>query len=79
MRNHVPSSTYTRFILFVGITLLTGACTSSDNTAPAPAPEKIQLTAAQVKSLDSSGQAIVQANPGNADLKSLVDSTLPVR
>jgi hypothetical protein len=41
-------------------------------------PETLQLSTAQVASLDSTAQVILQANPGNSDLKSLVDSTLLV-
>jgi hypothetical protein len=55
--------------------LTTAAC-GSDATAPGPLPESFQLSGPQVSSLDSTGQVIVQANPGNADLESLVDSTL---
>lgn len=54
------------------------ACDNRDATDPISAPDKLSLTAAQVQSLDSTAQVIVQANPGNADLKSLVDSTLMV-
>jgi hypothetical protein len=53
-------------------------CSGADNTGPATTPDRLQLTAAQVKSLDSIGQVIVQANPGNANLKALADSTLAV-
>jgi hypothetical protein len=38
----------------------------------------LQLTAKQVGALDSIGQVITEANPGNGTLKSLVDSTLLV-
>jgi hypothetical protein len=58
--------------------VLASAACGADNTSPVLPTDRLQLTAAQVKSLDSSGQAIVQANPGNADLRSLVDSTLMV-
>jgi hypothetical protein len=68
---------HARFVLCCGLPLLAAAC-GADDTAPSSVPDRLQLTAAQLKSLDSSGQAIVQANPGNANLKSLVDSTLAV-
>jgi hypothetical protein len=68
---------HARVVLLCGLPLFSGAC-SADDTAPTTVPDRLQLTAAQVKSLDSSGQVIVQANPGNANLKSLVDSTLAV-
>jgi hypothetical protein len=55
-----------------------GAC-SEDPTEPTDnAPELLQLSAGQVKSLDSTGKAITDANPTNGTLKSLVDSTLLV-
>jgi hypothetical protein len=38
----------------------------------------LELTTKQVGALDSTGQVITQANPGNPNLKSLVDSTLLV-
>jgi hypothetical protein len=66
---------YSEFALFIGACL---ACTGCDNTSTTPevSSEILVLTAAQLRSLDSSAGVIVQANPGNADLKSLVDSTL---
>jgi hypothetical protein len=60
------------------LTIAVAACGGSDSTGPGPVPETLQLSSAQVTSLDSSAQVILQANPGNSDLKSLVDSTLLV-
>jgi hypothetical protein len=57
---------------------LTSPACGSDATSPGPLPESFQLSGPQVSSLDSTGQVIVQANPGNPELKSLVDSTLLV-
>lgn len=54
------------------------ACSDSEPTQPENAPDVLQLTAKDVGSLDSTGRAINQANPGNPSLKSLVDSTLLV-
>jgi hypothetical protein len=54
------------------------ACSSSDSTGPDTTSDVLQLTTKQVGSLDSTGQVITQANPGNANLKALVDSTLLV-
>ena len=58
------------------------ACGANDTTSPTNgnnnAPDNIQFTSAQVKSLDSTGQVIVTANPGNFELKTLLDSTLTV-
>jgi hypothetical protein len=68
----------TRVALLCGVTLAIVRCNGADNTGPTSPPDRLQLTAAQVNSLDSSGQVIAQANPGNANLKSLADSTLAV-
>ena len=55
------------------------ACGDSETTSPPPpASQTLVLTAAQVTALDSTGQVIVQANPTDGTLKSLVDSTLLV-
>jgi hypothetical protein len=54
------------------------ACSGASDTGPSTVPDRLQLTAAQVSSLDSAGQAMAQANPGNANLKSLADSTFAV-
>jgi hypothetical protein len=48
----------------------------SPNTQPTPNGESILLTSAMLDALDSTGEAIVTANPGNPHLQSLVDSTL---
>ena len=68
----------TRSALVRGLTLLLAACSSTESTVPGPAEDTIQFTAAHVGSIDSVGQEIVRANPGNPDLQSLVDSTLLV-
>jgi hypothetical protein len=78
MTTHVLSSRQTRLALLCCASLVLAGCGGGDNTAPTTAPDKLQLTAAQVNSLDSSAQVIVQANPGNANLKALADSTLAV-
>lgn len=64
-------------LLSVGAIVL-AACSGTDNTGPSTTPDLLQLTAVQVAALDSSAQQIARANPGNADLKSLADSTLMV-
>src|SRR5690348_691427 len=51
------------------------AC-GGDSTSPPATPDSLVLTGAVLKSLDSSAHAVEQANPGNADLKALVDSSL---
>lgn len=58
--------------------VLAGAACNSDSTGPTLSSDTIILTAAMLKSLDSTAQVIVAANPGNANLKALVDSTLLV-
>ena len=60
------------------VSVLLAACGGTDSTGPDTAPEVLQLTTKQVGALDSTGQVISQANPGNASLKALVDSTLLV-
>jgi hypothetical protein len=52
------------------------ACSGGDTTEPETPPDALTLTPKQVGALDSTGTVITQANPGNATLKSLVDSTL---
>jgi hypothetical protein len=43
-----------------------------------PVADSLVFTQAELQALDSTGRAIVRANPANADLQSLVDSTLLV-
>ena len=72
------SSNHNRAVATIlALALLAAGCGSDSASSPGAA-DRIALTAGQVRSLDSTGQVIVQANPGNADLKSLVDSTLMV-
>jgi hypothetical protein len=70
-----------RFLAAATALAALSAC-GSDSTSPATgnnnAPDNIQFTSTIVKSLDSTGQVIVGANPGNPDLKSLLDSTFTV-
>jgi hypothetical protein len=54
------------------------ACDTGIAIAPLASADKLVLTVLQVRSLDSSAQAMAQANPANGNLKSLVDSTLLV-
>jgi hypothetical protein len=67
-----------RLVLRCGVSLVVAACSGADGIGPTTVPDQLQLTAAQVRSLDSTGQVIVQANPGNANLKALADSALAV-
>jgi hypothetical protein len=65
-------------LAFPGIISAFAACSRSDSTGPETASDVLQLTPTQVGALDSTGQVITQANPGNSTLKALVDSTLLV-
>lgn len=65
--------------LLAVVALAAAACSDKTvSTAPVTAPDEIQLTGAQVSSLDSTAQVIVRANPGNGELESLADSVLQV-
>jgi hypothetical protein len=69
----------TRFVLSCVLACALAGCSGgSDPAGPEPAPDVLELTTKQLGALDSTGQAITDANPGNASLKSLVDSTLLV-
>lgn len=61
-----------------GLALLFAACSSKGGVGPSLAPDVLQLTAAQVESLQTRAQQIAHANQGDPDLTSLVDSTLMV-
>jgi hypothetical protein len=66
-----PIVSLTAVVLAIG-------CGDSDSTGPVSSTDRIVFTTATVHSLDSMAQALVQSNPANVDLKSLVDSTLLV-
>jgi hypothetical protein len=66
----------TRLVPSFVVLALVAACSGGDSTSPEPAPDVLQLTTKQIGALDSTGQVITQANPGNPTLKALVDSTL---
>jgi len=78
MRRSLPLPRTLRFALLCCLPLLCAACSGTEGTEPSSDPDLLQFTAAQIGSLDSTGQEIVRTNPGDADLKSLVDSTLSV-
>ena len=59
--------------LVCGLVLL--GC-SDDPASPAPSGESFTLSPAQVTAMLDRGNGIAQANPGNASLRSFVDSTL---
>ena len=71
-----------RLVAVVGALVSVVACGSDDpsptGTGNNNAPETIQFTAGSVKSLDSTGQVMVAANPGNPDIRYLLDSTFTV-
>jgi hypothetical protein len=65
--------------VFAGVAAVVAASACGDGTtAPIVTGDVVQLTAAQLGSLDSTGVVIVGANPGNFDLEALVDSTFDV-
>jgi len=68
----------TALLLSACVPLLASACGGSDTNDPTPRPDQLTLTDAQVRSLDSTGRVIEQANPANGNIKSFVDSTLLV-
>jgi hypothetical protein len=78
MRDNASSPRITRLALSCALSALLAACDRTDPIEPEDAPDVIQLTAAQIGALDSTGQVITEANPGNGTLESLVDSTLQV-
>lgn len=79
MRGSDSSLGITRLPLACVIAITLAACSGGkESTSPEPAPDVLQLTQKHIGALDSTGQVITQANPGNATLKSLVDSTLLV-
>jgi hypothetical protein len=65
-------------VLTCALLLVSGACDRRDPISPTPPPDQIELSAGQVKSLDSTANVIEQANASDGTLKSLVDSTLLV-
>ena len=69
-----------RLAALCGAALVAGACSGSGDspTRPRTPADTLQLTSAQVGALDSAGQEIVRANPGNVDLEAFADSTLAV-
>src|SRR5216117_2795366 len=71
-------NTLTRITICLAAALAAGACEGSSSTDTGLPTDSFILSAAQKKSLDSTGGVIKQANPGNATLQSLVDSTLQV-
>ena len=82
MRNRVSSVATARLVLTClvsSVAAAAAACSGgTDSTGPDTAPDALQLTTKDIGALDSTGQVITQANPGNGRLKSLVDSTLLV-
>jgi len=81
-----PSSmrpVYAPFRLAIAVGAVLSAACGSDSPIPTVdgnnnTPETIQFTSGSVKSLDSTGQVMVAANPGNPDIKYLLDSTFTV-
>ena len=78
MRDNHPSLRIAGLALACALSAVLFACSDEKPTDPDDSPEVLQLTAGHVGALDSTGQEITEANPGNGTLKSLVDSTLLV-
>jgi len=78
MRASDSSLRFSVFVLSCILSVALFACSDSGGTGPGTDPDVLELTTKQIGSLDSTGQVITQANPGNPNLKSLVDSTLLV-
>ena len=69
-----------RRVALASLALLGAAGCGSDgaSTEPTIAPEQLELSASQIRALDSTGTVIVAANPADFTLRALVDSTLLV-
>ena len=68
-----------RYVAFTVIALAIGCTSEAANPVHTPPTgDSFRFTSAQVSSLDSTGQTVVAANPGNSSLRSLLDSTLLV-
>jgi hypothetical protein len=63
-------------LLLICAALAVAACGGDKVAGPVTVADQLVLTDPLVKSLDSTAQVIVQANSGDPELKSLVDSTL---
>jgi len=65
--------------LYAGIAALSlAAACGSDITGPTQQGDVVALSAAQVNSLDSAVTVAVNTNPGNSDMRTLLDSALTV-
>jgi hypothetical protein len=64
--------------LLVAVSMLAACDDNSTTGTGVLIGDDLALTSVQLHALDSTGQAIEQANPTNATLKSLVDSTLTI-
>jgi hypothetical protein len=60
---------------FFAVALLAAAC-GHDSTSPSVPSDVVTLTSAQLHALDSAVQTGVTSNPGNTDLKILLDSAV---
>ncbi len=72
-------TTGSRCVAFTIVGFALGCSSDTENPIHTPPTgDSFLFTSAQVSSLDSTGQAVVAANPGNSSLSSLLDSTLLV-
>lgn len=72
------ASNRSRVAVVVTAAFALGCSSESGTIHTPPSGDSFAFSAAQVSSLDSTGQAVVTSNPGDASLKSLLDSTLQV-
>ena len=63
------------FVAFFAAALLASAC-GHDSTSPSGPSDVLTLTSAQLHALDSAVQTAATSNPGNTDLKILLDSAV---
>ena len=66
-----------RPLLMLACAMIAAAC-GGDATGPATQPSTTALSVAQLGSLDSAARSLVDSNPNNPDLETLLDSTLLV-
>jgi hypothetical protein len=72
-------TTRSRAVAFALVAFALGCSSDTNNPIHTPpSGDSFLFSSAQVSSLDSTGQAVVTANPGNSTLSSLLDSTLQV-
>ena len=69
---------HSRLAVLAAVVVALGCSSTTDPIHTPPSGDSFVMTSHQASSLDSTGQAVVTANPSNGTLKSLLDSTLQV-